>query len=176
MPTSNWLRDVGSQPRFPGARKWLAPSAPIGRYFSQNAPLAQSSNLHTSKAVPIAASFKEPVPERPQRLAVKPSSAPALRVQASSFSRPVAAPASQAMDTQLKALPTLPVLARGVSGCVNSPFLGLFRTFSGPAFQAMDTQFGARQGRRPRRFTAIVLSVSRKRDDAQVPAIRRCFH
>src|SRR5208337_501023 len=33
-----------------------------------------------------AASFKKPVPERPRRLAVKPSSAPALRVQASSFS------------------------------------------------------------------------------------------
>jgi hypothetical protein len=166
MPTSNWLRDVGSQPRFPGARKWLAPSAPIGRHFSQNAPLAQSSNLHTSKAVPIAASFKEPVPERPQRLAVKPSSAPALRVQASSFLdqlrpqllRPwipnsrrclhfcprsgrfrlyelrvsrtfldqLRPPTSQAMDTQLKALPTLPVPARGVSGCMNSAFLGLF--------------------------------------------------
>src|SRR5271157_4005183 len=27
----------------------------------------------------------------------------------------------------------------------------------------------------PRRFTAIVLNVSRRRDDAQVPATRRCF-
>src|SRR5271157_5130431 len=34
--------------------------------------------------------FKKPVPERPQRLAVKPSSAPALRVQVSSISLPVA--------------------------------------------------------------------------------------
>jgi len=31
-----------------------------------------------------------------------------------------------AMDTQLNALPTLPVLARTVSGCLNSAFLGLF--------------------------------------------------
>src|SRR5208337_684289 len=35
-------------------------------------------------------------------------------------------PSSQAMDTQLNALPTLPVLARTVSGCLNSAFLGLF--------------------------------------------------
>ena len=40
--------------------------------------------------------------------------------------KPVAAPAFQAMDTQLDALPTLPVLARTVSGCLNSAFLGLF--------------------------------------------------
>jgi len=32
----------------------------------------------------------------------------------------------QSMDTQLNALPTLPVLARTVSGCLNSGFLGLF--------------------------------------------------
>ena len=42
------------------------------------------------------------------------------------FSLPVAAPTFQAMDTQLKALPTLAVLARTVSGCLNSAFLGLF--------------------------------------------------
>ena len=35
---------------------------------------------------------QEPVPERPERLAVKPSSAPALRVQASSLSLPDARP------------------------------------------------------------------------------------
>ena len=34
------------------------------------------------------------------------------------------------MDTQLNALPTLPVLARTVSGCVNSAFLGLERNRS----------------------------------------------
>jgi hypothetical protein len=38
----------------------------------------------------------------------------------------VASPAFQAMDTQLNALPILPVLARTVSGCLNSAFLGLF--------------------------------------------------
>src|SRR5271165_778347 len=47
------------------------------------------------------------------------------------------------MDTQLNALPTLPVLARGVSGCLNSAFLGLFKTSCGPSFQAMDTQLNA---------------------------------
>src|SRR5271157_1502787 len=60
---------------------WLA----IGRHLSQNAPLTQPFNLHKANAVPVAASFKKPVPERPRRLAVKPSSALALRVQASSF-------------------------------------------------------------------------------------------
>src|SRR5271157_1440440 len=52
------------------------------------------------------------------------------------------------MAIQLNALPTLPVLARTVSGCLNSAFLGLFYTSCGPAFQAMDTQLGARQRRR----------------------------
>ena len=33
-------------------------------------------------------------------------------------------PSVQAVDTQLNALPTLPVLARTVSGCLNSAFLG----------------------------------------------------
>ena len=33
---------------------------------------------------------------------------------------------TQAMDTQRNVLPTLPVLARTVSGCLNSAFLGLF--------------------------------------------------
>ena len=35
------------------------------------------------------------------------------------------------MDTQLNALPTLPVFARGVSGYLNSAFLGLFPTSCG---------------------------------------------
>ena len=34
------------------------------------------------------------------------------------------------MDTQLNALPTLPALARTVSGCLNSAFLGLERNRS----------------------------------------------
>ena len=38
------------------------------------------------------------------------------------------------MDTQLNVRPTLPVLARTVSGCLNSPFLGLFWTSCGPSF------------------------------------------
>ena len=40
-------------------------------------------------------------------------------------------PSVQAMDTQLNAPPTLPVLTRTVSGCVNSAFLGLFSTSCG---------------------------------------------
>ena len=38
--------------------------------------------------------------------------------------------------------------ARTVSGCVNSAFLNHFHTFYGPSVQTMDTQLGARQGRR----------------------------
>jgi len=60
----------------------------------------------------------------------------------------------------------------------NSALLGLFYTFYRSSAQSMDTQYGARKLRRTPRSTAIaiVLDVSRKRDDAQVPAIRRCFH
>jgi hypothetical protein len=72
----------------------------------------------------------------------------------SDFSRPVAAPAFQVLDTQLKALPALPVLARGVSGCVNSPFLGLFRTFSGPQpFRSWMNRPAPGSAGGPRRFT-----------------------
>src|SRR5208337_5546797 len=35
-----------------------------------------------------------------------------------------------------------------VSGCVNSAFSLHFSTFCGPSVQSMDTQLGARQGRR----------------------------
>ena len=35
------------------------------------------------------------------------------------------------MDTQLNALPSLPVFARGVSGYLNSAFLGLLSTSCG---------------------------------------------
>src|SRR5271157_4535399 len=40
----------------------------------------------------------------------------------------------QFMDTQLDALPALPVLARGVSGCVNSAFLDISRQFTAHLF------------------------------------------
>jgi len=55
----------------------------------------------------------------------------------------VAAPAFQALDTQLKALPTLTVLARGVTGCVNSGNLDISRQFAAPACQADDSRLGA---------------------------------
>src|SRR5271166_5138804 len=48
----------------------------------------------------------------------------------------------QSMDTQLDALPILPVLARGVSGCVNSAFSRHFSTFYGSSVQSMDTRLG----------------------------------
>src|SRR5271166_1634653 len=57
----------------------------------------------------------KPVPERPQRLAVKPSSAPALRVQASSFSpAPRRTPhASQTHRARLQTA-TAPVVMAGL--------------------------------------------------------------
>jgi hypothetical protein len=39
------------------------------------------------------------------------------------------------MDTQLNALPTLAVLARTVSGCVNSAFLDISQHFTGHLFR-----------------------------------------
>jgi len=59
--------------------------------FPKTRPLPGHSTLKAN-AVPVAASFKKPVPERPQWPAVKPSSAPALRVQGSSFSLAHACP------------------------------------------------------------------------------------
>src|SRR5271157_5843933 len=54
--------------------------------LAQTAPLARATNLRIkANRVPPPGFVQEPVPERPERLAVKPSSAPALRVQASSF-------------------------------------------------------------------------------------------
>src|SRR5208283_350779 len=44
-------------------------------------------------------------------------------------------PSVQAMDTQLHALPTLPVLTRTVSGCVNSAFLDISQHFTGHLFR-----------------------------------------
>src|SRR5208337_3663694 len=40
----------------------------------------------------------------------------------------------QAMDTQFNALPTLPVLARTVSGCLDSAFLDISRHFTAHLF------------------------------------------
>src|SRR5271157_5615771 len=44
-------------------------------------------------------------------------------------------PFVQAMDTQLNALPALPVLARTVSGCLNSAFLDISQHFTGHFFR-----------------------------------------
>src|SRR5208282_3781178 len=57
--------------------------------LAQTAPLSRATNLRIkANRVPPRGFVQEPVPERPQRFAVKPSSAPALRVQASSFFPP----------------------------------------------------------------------------------------
>ncbi|MGZ3471683.1 MAG: hypothetical protein ACXWO1_19075, partial [Isosphaeraceae bacterium] len=82
----------------------------------------------------------------------------ALRVQASSFSMPVAAPAFQAMDTQLNALPTLPVLARTISGCLNSAFLDISQHFTGHLFRPWIPSSARGKGGGPRRFTEVVLN------------------
>src|SRR5271166_1160606 len=61
--------------------------------LAQTAPLSRATNLHVrANRVPPCGFVQEPVPERPQRFAVRPSSAQALRVQASSFSLPHARP------------------------------------------------------------------------------------
>ena len=61
--------------------------------LAQTAPLARATNLRIkANRVPPRGFVQEPVPARPRRLAVEPSSVPALCVQASSFSLPHARP------------------------------------------------------------------------------------
>jgi len=68
------------------------------------------------------------------------------------------------MDTQLNARLALPVLARTVSGCLNSPFLGLFWTSCGPSFSGhgYPAQRAANTScPRSDRFRLLELPVSR---------------
>ena len=68
------------------------------------------------------------------------------------------------MDTQLNALPSLPVRARTVSGCWNSAFSRHFSTIYGLSVQSMDTQLNALPPLpvlRSRRFWLLELRVSR---------------
>ena len=74
------------------------------------------------------------------------------------LSRPVAAPASQAMDTQLNALPTLAVLARTVSGCLNSAFLDISQHFTGHLFRPWIPSSARDIDGGPRRLTRVVLN------------------
>ena len=67
------------------------------------------------------------------------------------------------MDAQLKALPTLPVRARTVSGCVNSANLNISQHFTVHLFSPWIPSSACGKGGGPRRFTAIVLNVSRRR-------------
>ena len=67
------------------------------------------------------------------------------------------------MDAQLKALPILPVRARTVSGCVNSANLNISQHFTVHLFRSWISSSVRGKGDRPRRFTAIVLNVSRRR-------------
>ena len=66
----------------------------------------------------------------------------------------------QAMNTQLDALPILPVLARGVSGCVNSAFLDILRLIC--SVHGYPTQRAANTTRpRSYRLWLLELRVSR---------------
>ena len=68
-----------------------------------------------------------------------------------------------ASDAQLKVLPILPVRARTVSGCVNSANLNISQHFTGHLFRPWIPSPACGKGGGPRRFTAIVLNVSRRR-------------
>ena len=68
-----------------GGLRFLLLACNRSTLFPKHAPYPAIQSPCKANAVPVAASFKKPVPERPRRLAVKPSSALALRVQASSF-------------------------------------------------------------------------------------------
>ncbi len=65
------------------------------------------------------------------------------------------------MDTQLNALPTLPVLARTVSGGVNSAFLNKSQHFTSHLFRPWmpSSARGIGGGGGPRRFTEVVLNA-----------------
>ncbi len=105
-PKNRCLRGPGPARRLPGTkavsranfRVATGPPAGVGgglrfpllacnrsTLFPKHAPYPAIQSRCKANAVPVTASFKKPVPERPRRLAVKPSSALALRVQASSF-------------------------------------------------------------------------------------------
>jgi len=62
------------------------------------------------------------------------------------------------MDTQLKALPTFPVGARTVSGCVNSANLNISQHFTGHQFRPWVPSSARGSDDGPRRFTEVVLN------------------
>jgi len=62
------------------------------------------------------------------------------------------------MDTQLNALPTLAVLARTVSGCVNSAFLDISQHFTGHLFRPWIPSSARGSDGGPRRITEVVLN------------------
>jgi len=62
------------------------------------------------------------------------------------------------MDTQLNALPTLAVLARTVSGCVNSAFLDISQHFTGDLFSPWIPSSARGIDGGPQRSTEIVLN------------------
>jgi hypothetical protein len=62
------------------------------------------------------------------------------------------------MDTQCKARPTLPVLARGVSGCLNSAFLNISQHFTGHLFRPWIPSSARDIDGGPRRLTKVVLN------------------
>ena len=62
----------------------------------------------------------------------------------------------QAMDTQLNALPALPVLARTVSGCLNSAFLDISQHFTAHLFRPWIPGSARGIDGGSRRFTEVV--------------------
>ncbi|MGD0042529.1 MAG: hypothetical protein ABSE84_19360, partial [Isosphaeraceae bacterium] len=64
----------------------------------------------------------------------------------------------QDMDAQLKALPTLPVRARTVSGCVNSANLNISQHFTVHLFRPWIPSSARDIDGGPRRFAEVVLN------------------
>jgi len=62
------------------------------------------------------------------------------------------------MDTQLNALPALPVRARTVSGCLNSAFLDISQHFTGHLFRPWIPSSARGIDGGLRRFTEVVLN------------------
>src|SRR5208337_3565951 len=115
-------------------------------------PICSGHRYPARRATLVAAWFKKPLPERPRRLAVKPPSAQALRVQASSFEQnrfamgktaiSLVSPRPQQLAPSGRAQLRLDHRAPGrvgwrartVSGCVNSAFLNISQHFTAHLF------------------------------------------
>ena len=134
--------DVGGQPRFPDASKQgatrdagrcvIASSThPTGlRPSPAGGPARLDPSLELNQGDPPCSS-----PPWPRGAACS-DRFWLLELRVSQHFSTFYEPSVQAMDTQLKALPsTLPVLARTVSGCLNSAFLNISQHFTSHLFR-----------------------------------------